>query len=72
LVKRGPQDLAIRNPALTLFIIKLVRTLDNISLNNNNNKYVAYFNIIANSQINLFKRIELRRRAENKILHKLY
>jgi hypothetical protein len=55
LVKRGSQNLAIRNSALTPFIIKLVRTLDGISLNSNN-KCVAYFNIIANSQTNLLWR----------------
>jgi hypothetical protein len=71
LVKRGPQDLAIGNPALTLFTIKLVRTLDGISLNNSN-KCVAYFNIIVNSQTDLPERIEFRRRAKDKILHKLY
>jgi hypothetical protein len=48
-----------------------VRILDDIFLNNNN-KCVAYFNIIVNPQTNLSKRIELRRRAKNKILYKLY
>jgi hypothetical protein len=48
-----------------------VRILDGIPLNNNN-KCVTYFNVIANLQTNLFKRIEFRRRAKNKILHKLY
>jgi hypothetical protein len=71
LVKRGPQDLAIGNLTLTLFIIKLVRTLDGIPFNNGN-KCVAYFNIIANSQTSLPERIELRRRAKDKILYKLY
>jgi hypothetical protein len=56
---------------LTPFTIKLVRILDNISLNNGN-KYVAYFNIIADSQTNLFKRIKFRRRAEDKVLHEFY
>jgi hypothetical protein len=71
LIKRRPQDLAIKNPTLTPFITKLVRTLDGISLNNNN-KCVTYFNIIANSQTNLFKRIKFRRRAKNKVLHEFY
>jgi hypothetical protein len=71
LVKRRPQDLAIRNPALIFFIIKLVRTLNGISLNNSN-KCVTYFNVIANPQTGLPKRIKLRRRAEDKVLHKLY
>jgi hypothetical protein len=48
-----------------------VRTLDGISFNNNN-KCVAYFNVIANPQTSLFKRIEFRRRAEDKVLYKLY
>jgi hypothetical protein len=71
LVKRGSQNLAIGNLALTFFTIKLVRTLNGIFLNSSN-KCVAYFNVIANSQTNLFKRIELRRRAEDKILHEFY
>jgi hypothetical protein len=71
LVKRGPQDLAIENPILILFIIKLVRILDGISFNNDN-KCVAYFNIIADPQTSLSKRIKLRRRAEDKVLHKFY
>jgi hypothetical protein len=71
LVKRGPQDLAIENPALTLFAIKLVRILDSISFNSSN-ECVAYFNIIADPQTSLFKRIELRRRAKDKVLHKFY
>jgi hypothetical protein len=48
-----------------------VRTLDSISLNSNN-KCVTYFNIIANSQIDLPERIEFRRRVKDKILHKFY
>jgi hypothetical protein len=48
-----------------------VRILDNISLNNSN-KCVAYFNVIADPQTNLFKRIELRRRAKDKVLHEFY
>jgi hypothetical protein len=71
LVKRRPQNLAIRNLALISFIIKLVRTLDGISLNNGN-KCVTYFNIIADLQISLPERIKLRRRAEDKVLHKFY
>jgi hypothetical protein len=71
LVKRKPQDLAIRNPMLTLFATKLVRTLDGISLNNGD-KYVAYFNIIADLQTGLPERIELRRRAEDKVLREFY
>jgi hypothetical protein len=53
------------------FATKLVRTLDGISLNNGN-KCVAYFNVIADPQISLFERIELRRRAEDKVLHEFY
>ena len=34
LIRRGPQDLAIENFALVFFIIKLVRTLEGIPLNN--------------------------------------
>ena len=71
MVKRESQDLAIGNPALTPFIIKFVRTLDNIPLNNSN-KCVAYFNIIADPQIGLSKRIEFRRRAKDKVLYKFY
>jgi hypothetical protein len=71
LVKRGPQNLAIGNSALIPFVIKLVRTLDNISLNNSN-ECVIYFNIIADLQIGLFKRIELRRRIKDKVLHEFY
>jgi hypothetical protein len=71
LVKRRPQDLAIGNLALTLFTIKLVRTLDDIPLNNGD-KCVAYFNIIANSQTSLSEKIEFRRRVKDKVLHKLY
>jgi hypothetical protein len=71
LVKRGPQNLAIGNPALTPFTTKLVRTLDNIPLNNND-ECVAYFNVIADPQTGSPKRIELRRRAKNKVLHELY
>jgi hypothetical protein len=63
--------LAIKNPALTLFITKLVRTLDGIPLNSSN-KCVTYFNVIANLQTDLFKRIEFRRRAKDKVLHKFY
>jgi hypothetical protein len=48
-----------------------VRTLDGISFNSND-KCVTYFNIIANPQTSLFKRIELRRRVEDKVLHELY
>jgi hypothetical protein len=48
-----------------------VRTLDGIPLNNGD-KCVTYFNIIANSQTDLFKRIELRRRVKDKVLHELY
>jgi hypothetical protein len=48
-----------------------VRTLDSISLNNGN-KCVTYFNIIANPQTGLPKRIKLRRRAKDKVLHKFY
>jgi hypothetical protein len=71
LVKREPQNLAIRNPTLIPFITKLVRTLDGISFNNND-KCVTYFNIIANPQTSLPKRIKFRRRAKDKILYKLY
>jgi hypothetical protein len=46
LIKRGPQDLAIGNPALTPFTTKLVRTLDGILLNSGD-ECVAYFNVIA-------------------------
>jgi hypothetical protein len=71
LVKRGSQDLTIKNLTLTSFTIKLVRILDGIPLNNNN-KCVTYFNVIADPQTNLSKRIEFRRRTENKVLHELY
>jgi hypothetical protein len=71
LIKRESQNLAIRNLTLTLFTIKLVRILNNISLNNDN-ECVTYFNIIANLQTNLFKRIKFRRRAEDKVLHEFY
>jgi hypothetical protein len=71
LIKRGSQNLAIKNPALIPFTIKLVRTLDNISFNSDN-KCVTYFNIIANPQTSLFKRIKFRRRAKDKVLHKFY
>jgi hypothetical protein len=71
LVKRGPQDLAIGNPALTPFATKLVRTLDSIPLNSDD-ECVAYFNLIANPQTGSPERIELRRRAEDKVLHELY
>jgi hypothetical protein len=71
LVKRRPQDLAIGNFALISFITKLVRTLDSIPLNNDD-KCVTYFNIIADPQTGLSKKIELCRRAEDKVLHKLY
>ena len=71
MIKRGPQDLAIRNPALTLFIIKLVRILNGISFNNGN-KCVVYFNFIADLHISSFKRVEFRRRAEDKVLYKFY
>jgi hypothetical protein len=71
LVKRGPQDLVIKNLTLISFTTKLVRTLDSISLNNNN-KCVTYFNIIANLQTDSFKKIEFRRRAKDKVLYKLY
>jgi hypothetical protein len=71
LVKRGPQNLAIGNPALISFAIKLVRILDGISLNSGN-KCVAYFNIIADPQTGLSKRIKLYRRVEDKVLHEFY
>jgi hypothetical protein len=71
LVRRGPQDLAINNLALTPFITKLVRTLDSISLNNNN-ECVTYFNFITNPQIASSEKIKFRRQAENKILRKFY
>jgi hypothetical protein len=71
LVKRGPQDLVIGNPALIPFAIKLVRTLDGIFFNSND-ECVAYFNIIADLQTGLSERIELRRRAKDKVLHELY
>jgi hypothetical protein len=71
LVRRGSQDLAISNLTLTLFAIKLVRILDSIPLNNNN-KCVAYFNFITNPQTGSPERIELRRRAENKVLREFY
>jgi hypothetical protein len=71
LVKRGPQDLAIGNPALTPFATKLVRTLDGIPLNSGD-ECVAYFNVIADPQTGSPERIELRRRAEDKVLHELY
>jgi hypothetical protein len=48
-----------------------VRTLDDISFNNNN-KCVAYFNIIADSQTGLSERIEFRRRIKDKILYEFY
>jgi hypothetical protein len=48
-----------------------VRILNGILLNSNN-KCVTYFNVIANLQINLSERIKLRRRVENKVLHKFY
>ena len=63
--------MAIKNFTLIPFTIKLVRTLDGISLNNDN-KCVAYFNIIADLQTGLSERIEFRRRAEDKVLHKFY
>jgi hypothetical protein len=56
---------------LIFFVTKLVRTLNSIPLNSDN-KCVAYFNIIANLQINLFKRIKFRRRAKDKVLYKFY
>jgi hypothetical protein len=71
LVKRESQNLTIKNPALISFTTKLMRTLNGIPLNNNN-KYVTYFNIIANLQTNLPKRIKFRRRVENKVLHEFY
>jgi hypothetical protein len=71
LVKRGSQNLAIKNSALTPFAIKLVRTLDNIFFNNDN-KCVTYFNVIANPQTNLFKKIEFRRRTKDKVLYEFY
>jgi hypothetical protein len=71
LVRRGPQNLAISNPALTPFAIKLVRILDSIPFNSRN-KCVIYFNLIANSQTGSFKRIKFRRRVKDKVLHKLY
>jgi hypothetical protein len=71
LVRRGPQDLTISNSTLIPFIIKLVRTLDNIPLNNSN-KCVTYFDLIADPQIGSPKKIELRRRAENKVLREFY
>jgi hypothetical protein len=71
LVKRKPQDLAIRNPALIFFVIKLVRILDGIPFNSGN-KCVIYFNIIANSQTGLSERIEFRCRVKDKVLHKFY
>jgi hypothetical protein len=48
-----------------------VRILDNIPLNSSD-KCVVYFNIIADLQTGLFKRIELRCRVEDKVLHKFY
>jgi hypothetical protein len=48
-----------------------VRTLDNIPLNNDN-ECVIYFNIIADLQTSLSKKIELYRRVKDKILHKFY
>jgi hypothetical protein len=48
-----------------------VCTLNGISLNNNN-KYVIYFNFIANPQTASPERIELRRRVKDKVLRKLY
>jgi hypothetical protein len=48
-----------------------VRILNDISFNSSN-KCVAYFNIIANSQTDLSEKIEFRRRAEDKVLHKFY
>jgi hypothetical protein len=71
LVKRRPQDLAINNSALTSFIIKLIRTLDGISLNSDK-KCVIYLNFIIDLQIVSPERIELRRRAEDKVLRELY
>jgi hypothetical protein len=71
LVRRRPQDLAINNPALTFFIIKLVRTLDSIPLNNNN-KCVTYLNFIINPQTSSPEKIKFRRRAKDKVLRELY
>jgi hypothetical protein len=48
-----------------------VRILDGIFFNSND-ECVAYFNIIADPQISLPERIELRRRAKDKILHVFY
>jgi hypothetical protein len=48
-----------------------VRTLDDISLNSDD-KCVTYFNIIVNPQTSLSKRIEFRRRVEDKVLHEFY
>jgi hypothetical protein len=64
LVRRGPQDLAIGNPALTPFATKLVRTLDGIPLNSGD-ECMTYFNLIADPQTGSPERIELRRRAED-------
>jgi hypothetical protein len=71
LVRRGPQDLAIGNPALIFFIIKLVRILNSIPLNSDN-KCVTYLNFIINSQIGSPERIKFRRRVKDKILRELY
>jgi hypothetical protein len=71
LVKRGPQNLTIKNPALISFITKLVRILDSIPLNNDN-KCVTYFNVIANPQTDLSKKIKLCRRVKDKVLHEFY
>jgi hypothetical protein len=48
-----------------------VRTLNDIPLNSNN-ECVIYFNIIANPQTGSSKRIKLRRRVKDKVLHKFY
>jgi hypothetical protein len=48
-----------------------VRTLDGIPFNSGN-ECVAYFNVIADPQTGLSKRIEFRRRAEDKVLHEFY
>jgi hypothetical protein len=48
-----------------------VRTLNSIPFNSSN-KCVIYFNIIADPQTSLFKRIEFRRRVKDKVLHEFY
>ena len=64
-------NLTINNPTLAPFASKLIRTINKIPLTSSD-KCITYFNSIANPKTTPPDKIKLRRKAEDKILRKLY